>query len=84
MTDTSKIDETTRQKLKQTIAKIERLEEEKAEIAEQVRETYAEAKAIGFDTKALRTVIRLRKMAKDEREEQEMIVETYLIATGDA
>ena len=46
--------ETTREKLRQTVAKIERLEEEKKEVAEQIKEVYAEAKAIGFDTKALR------------------------------
>ena len=80
----SKIDETTREKLRQTVAKIERLEEEKREVAEQIKEVYAEAKAIGFDTKALRQVIRLRKIERAEREEQDMILETYLIALGEA
>ena len=80
----TKIDETTREKLRQTVAKIERLEEEKKEIAEQIKDVYAEAKAIGFDTKALRSVIRLRKIEKAERDEQEMILETYLIALGEA
>ena len=79
----TKIDETTREKLRQTVAKIERLEEEKKEIAEQIKEVYGEAKAIGFDTKALRQVIRLRKIEKAERDEQEMILETYLIALGE-
>lgn len=80
----TKIDETTREKLRQTVAKIERLEEEKKEVAEQIKEVYAEAKAIGFDTKALRAVIRLRKIDKAERDEQEMVLETYLIALGEA
>ena len=80
----TKIDETTREKLRQTVAKIERLEEEKKEVAEQIKEVYGEAKAIGFDTKALRAVIRLRKIEKAERDEQEMIIETYLIALGEA
>ena len=80
----TKIDETTREKLRQTVAKIERLEEEKKEVAEQIKEVYGEAKAIGFDTKALRSVIRLRKIERAEREEQEMILETYLIALGEA
>lgn len=80
----TKIDETTREKLRQTVAKIERLEEEKKEVAEQIKEVYGEAKAIGFDTKALRSVIRLRKIEKAERDEQEMILETYLIALGEA
>lgn len=80
----TKIDETTREKLRQTVAKIERLEEEKREVAEQIKEVYGEAKAIGFDTKALRQVIRLRKIERAEREEQDMILETYLIALGEA
>lgn len=80
----TKIDETTREKLRQTVAKIERLEEEKKEVAEQIKDVYAEAKAIGFDTKALRAVIRLRKIDKAERDEQEMVLETYLIALGEA
>jgi len=80
----TKIDETTREKLRQTVAKIERLEEEKKEVAEQIKEVYAEAKAIGFDTKTIRTVIKLRKIERAEREEQEMILETYLIALGEA
>jgi uncharacterized protein (UPF0335 family) len=84
MTEISKIDETTREKLRQTIAKIERLEEEKRELAEQIKEVYGEAKAIGFDTKALRQVIRLRKIEKAEREEMEMILDAYLIALGEA
>lgn len=86
MTDTitTANDETTREKLRQTVAKIERLEEEKAEVAEQIKDTYAEAKAIGFDTKALRQVVRLRKIARAEREEQEMILETYMVALGEA
>lgn len=80
----TRIDETTREKLRQTIAKIERLEEEKKEVSEQIKEVYAEAKSIGFDTKALKQVIRLRKIERAEREEQEMILETYLIALGEA
>lgn len=84
MTEITKVDETTREKLRQTVAKIERLEEEKAEVAEQIKEVYAEAKAVGFDTKALREVIRLRKIEKAARDEQEMILETYLVALGEA
>jgi uncharacterized protein (UPF0335 family) len=76
--------ETTKEKLRQTVGKIERLEEEKKEISEQIKEVYAEAKAFGFDVKALRQVIRLRKVDKADREEQEMMLELYLLATGDA
>ncbi len=83
-TPITSMNETTREKLRQTVAKIERLEEEKKEVAEQIKDIYAEAKAFGFDTKALRTVIRLRKIERAEREEQEMILETYLIAIGEA
>lgn len=74
--------EATREKLRQTVAKIERLEEDKKEVAEQIKEIYAEAKAFGFDTKALRAVIRIRKIDQAEREEQEMILDTYLQALG--
>nr|WP_321359939.1 DUF2312 domain-containing protein [uncultured Hyphomonas sp.] len=73
-----------REKLRQTVAKIERLEEEKKEVAEQIKEIYAEAKSFGFDTKALRQVVRLRKIDKADREEQEMMLETYLLALGEA
>lgn len=76
--------ETTKEKLRQTVAKIERLSEEKQEVADQIKEIYSEAKAFGFDTKALRTLVRLRKIDKADREEQEMMLELYLIATGDA
>ena len=72
--------EATREKLRQTVAKIERLEEEKKEVGEQIKEVYAESKALGYDTKALRAVIRLRKIDKADREEQEMMLETYLLA----
>ncbi|MCA8902756.1 MAG: DUF2312 domain-containing protein [Hyphomonas sp.] len=75
--------EASREKLRQTVAKIERLEEEKKEVAEQIKEIYAEAKAFGFDTKALRQVIKLRKIDKADREEAEMMLETYLLALGE-
>ena len=68
--------------LKAIIERIERLEEEKKAIADDVRDVYAEAKGNGFDTKALRTVVRLRKQDKQEREEQEAILDTYLQALG--
>ncbi len=68
--------------LRALIERIERLEEEKAEIAEQIKEVYAEAKAHGFDTKTLRKVVGLRKKEPDERAEEEMLLETYLEALG--
>lgn len=75
--------ETAREKLRQTVARIERLEEEKREVAEQIKEVYSEAKAMGYDTKALRACIRLRKQDRQEREEQEAILDVYLLALGE-
>jgi uncharacterized protein (UPF0335 family) len=68
--------------LKAFVERIERLEEEKKAIADDIRDVYGEAKATGFDVKALRTVIRMRKQDVDERKEQEAILETYLQALG--
>ena len=64
------------------VERIERLEEEKKALADDIRDVYAEAKANGFDTKALRQVVRLRKIDVEERKEQEAILETYLQALG--
>lgn len=75
--------EAAREKLRLTVERIERLEEEKKEIAEQIKEVYGEAKALGYDTKALRTVIKLRKQDRDERAEQEAILEVYMDALGE-
>jgi len=68
--------------LKAVVERIERLEEEKKAIADDIRDVYAEAKGNGYDTKALRTVIRLRKQDKAERQEQEAVLETYMHALG--
>jgi uncharacterized protein (UPF0335 family) len=68
--------------LKAFVERIERLEEEKKAIADDIRDVYAEAKGTGFDVKALRTVVRLRKQDVAERREQEAILETYLHALG--
>jgi uncharacterized protein (UPF0335 family) len=68
--------------LKAFVERIERLEEEKKAIADDIRDVYAEAKGTGFDAKALRTVVRLRKIDADERKEQDAILETYLHALG--
>ncbi|MEL8056174.1 MAG: GapR family DNA-binding domain-containing protein [Pseudomonadota bacterium] len=62
---------------------MERLEMEKKEIADQIKDVYAEAKAMGYDTKALRQCVRLRKQDKAEREEQEAILDVYLLALGE-
>jgi uncharacterized protein (UPF0335 family) len=75
--------EAAKDKLKQVVAKIERLEEEKKEVGGQIKEVYSEAKSMGYDTKALRQVIRFRKTDRQEREEQEAILDTYLLALGE-
>lgn len=68
--------------LKAIIERIERLEEEKKVIADDIRDVYAEAKGNGFDVKALRTIVRMRKQDPNERAEEETILETYLQALG--
>src|SRR5262245_61807415 len=68
--------------LKAVVERVERVEEEKKAIADDIRDVYAEAKGNGFDVKALRTVVRLRKQDVNERKEQEAILETYLHALG--
>jgi len=68
--------------LKAIIERIERLEEEKKTISDDIRDVYAEAKGNGFDVKALRTIVRMRKQDENERAEQETILETYLQALG--
>ncbi len=78
MESTENLGQATREKLKQTIARIERLEAEKAELAADIREVFAEAKSFGFDTKVLRTVVRLRKIEAHERAEQEALLELYM------
>ena len=78
----SDIQGTTRDQLRAFIERIERLEEEKAALAVDIREVYAESKAMGFDAKTLRTVIRIRKQDDHERQEQEALLATYMIALG--
>jgi uncharacterized protein (UPF0335 family) len=71
-----------RDQLKAFIERIERLEEEKKALSDDIRDVYAEAKGTGFDVKALRTIVRMRKQDVNERKEQEAILETYLHALG--
>ena len=68
--------------LKAFVERVERLEEEKKAIADDIRDVYAEAKGNGFDVKALRAVVRLRKQDANERAEQETILDTYMQALG--
>ena len=71
-----------KEQLRSIIERVERLEEEKKTIGEDIRDVYAEAKGNGYDTKALRTIVRLRKQDASERAEQETILETYMQALG--
>ncbi|AKM08035.1 DUF2312 domain-containing protein [Pelagerythrobacter marensis] len=74
--------ETTDDRLRLLIERIERLEEEKKGIADDIRDVYAEAKAVGYDTKIMRQIVRLRKMTPDDRAEMEMVLDTYKAALG--
>lgn len=68
--------------LRLLIERIERLEEEKKAMADDIRDVYAEAKARGYDAKAMRAVVRLRKMETNARQEAEAILDTYKAALG--
>jgi uncharacterized protein (UPF0335 family) len=69
-------------KLKSLIERIERLEEDKATVATDLKEVYAEAKGEGFDTKIIRKVIRLRKQDTAKRQEEEALIDLYISAIG--
>ena len=71
-----------RDQLRSFIERIERLEEEKKTIADDIKDVYGEAKSTGFDTKILKKVIQIRKQDKDERMEQEALLELYMAALG--
>ncbi|MEM7422896.1 MAG: DUF2312 domain-containing protein [Pseudomonadota bacterium] len=68
--------------LKAIVERVERLEEERKEVAEQIKEVYAEAKANGFDTKTLRKIVSLRKKPMDERDEEQALLDLYMSALG--
>ncbi len=70
------------EELRLLIERIERLEEEKKAIADDVKDVYAEAKARGYDPKTMRAIVRLRKMENHVREEAEALLETYKAALG--
>jgi uncharacterized protein (UPF0335 family) len=69
-------------RLRLLIERIERLEEEKKGIGDDIKDVYAEAKAVGYDAKIMRQIIRLRKMKPDDRREMEMVLDTYKCAVG--
>ena len=68
--------------LRSIIERIERLEEEKKTISDDIKDVYAEAKGNGYDVKALRTIVRMRKQDPNDRAEQETVLETYMHAMG--
>lgn len=70
------------EQLRLLIERVERLEEEKKGVSEDIRDVYSEAKAVGFDPKIMRQIVRLRKMEADDRAEMEAILETYKKALG--
>ena len=71
-----------RQQLRSIVERIERSNEEAKTIADDIKDIYAEAKANGYDTKALRKIIAIRKQDPNDRAEQEAILDTYLVALG--
>ena len=74
--------EETDDRLRLLIERIERLEEEKKGLGDDIRDVYAEAKAVGYDTKIMRQIVRLRKMTPDDRAEMDAILDTYKAALG--
>lgn len=70
------------ERLRLLIERIERLEDEKKGIGDDIKDVYAESKAVGYDTKVMRQIIRLKKMKPDDRREMEMVMDTYMAALG--
>jgi uncharacterized protein (UPF0335 family) len=69
-------------KLKQYIEKIENLEVEKNEVQEQITDVYAQAKSDGFDTKIMKKIVKIKKMRPKDRENEDMLLDTYMVALG--
>jgi uncharacterized protein (UPF0335 family) len=80
--DASVFDSSAQGKLKSLIERIERLEEDKAAVATDLKEVYGEAKGEGFDTKIIRKVVRLRAQDKAKRQEEEALIDLYISAIG--
>ncbi len=75
-------DNVSAEQLRLLIERIERLEEEKRGLADDIKDVYGEAKSTGFDRKTIRTIIRLRRMEKHHRDEADMLLDTYKTALG--
>ena len=69
-------------KLKLYMEKIENLEKEKAEVQENISEIYAQAKSDGFDTKIMKRILKLKKMKAEDRENEDLLLDTYMLALG--
>ena len=82
MSDTGHNSEATDDRPRLLIERVERLEEEKKGIVDDIRDAYAEAKAVGYDSKIMRQIVRLRKMKPDDRREMEAVLDTYKAALG--
>ena len=80
--DTPVSETPTGQRLRSFIERVERLEEDKKAIADDIKEVYAEAKAQGFDVKTMRKIVSLRKKDPDDRAEEDALLETYMSALG--
>ena len=78
-----KLGQATREKLRSFVARIERLEAEKAELATDIREVYAEVKTFGLDTKVMRKLISDRKLDANEKAERDALLDIYVEATAD-
>ena len=71
-----------KEQLRSIIERVEKLEEDKKAVSDEIKDVYAEAKGNGYDVKALRTIVRMRKQDANERAEQEAILESYMHALG--
>lgn len=80
--DVKDVDNISGQRLKNYLDRIDRLEEEKKGIADDIKDIYAEAKGVGFDTKTIRKLVRLRQMDTNKRREEEELLELYKSAVG--
>lgn len=82
MEESNSVENVAAAELRQFIERVERLEEERQGIADDIKDVFGEAKARGYDTKAMKTIIRLRKKDANERAEEESILQTYMAALG--
>lgn len=83
MDNTDVLNHSAAEQLKSIIERIERLDQEKSEVAEQIKEVLSEAKGNGFDTKIIRKVVRIRKQDRAKRQEEEAVLDLYLTAVGE-